>query len=232
MVPLSKINQMQNELLSDVFRLAKYSKNVSNDDKAKISNAVINGFGKLHLNAFNSTNTIMSEVVKYSFKLTHPNGTVTFVDISDVTGSIFKQIYIDESKLYNPDERGFTGSPSRILYDSDKISNDELKQRLDSINRFVDRSMEIMQHFDKLLSKDNPEEVNEYIISEFILDHKYNFLSYHVSKTFAGSSVKFTPETVDKMIVEVLTKKESAKLFNKEPDQATIILPKGSKSYA
>lgn len=229
MVPLSKINQMQNDLLSDVFRLAKYSKDVSDDDKAEISNAIVNGFGKLHLNAFNSTNTIMSEVVKYSFKLTHPNGTIMFVDISDVTGSIFKQIYIDESKLYNPDERGFIGSPSRILYDSDEVANDELKQRLDYINRFVDRSMEIMKHFDKLLSKDNPEEVNEYMISEFILDHRYNFLSYHMSKTLDGTFVKFAPETLDKMIVEVVNKKQSVKLFNKQPDQSTIILPKGSK---
>ena len=229
MVPLSKINQMQNELLSDVFRLADYSENISNNSKTKISDAIINGFGKLHLNAFNSTNAIMSEALKYSFKLTHPNGSTIFVDISDVTGSIFKQIYMNESKLYDTDTTGFMGSPRRILDNHDEIANEGLDLILTKINYFVDRNMSVMQHFDKLLSKDNPEEVNEYIIYDFILNNKYNFLSYHVSKTFDQSFVKFTPETVDKMIVEVLNKKESAKLFNKEPDQSTIILSKGSK---
>ena len=229
MVPLSKINQMQNELLSDVFRLADYSKDISNETKTKISDAVVNGFGKLHLNAFNSTNAIMSEAIKYSFKLTHPNNTTIFVDISDITGSIFKQIYMNESRLYTTDETGFMGSPRNILYDRDGITDEQLESILTHIDYFVDRNMSVMRQYDKLLSKDNPEEVNEYIISEFILDHKYNFLSYHVSKTFDQSFVKFTPETVDKMIVEVLNKKESAKLFNKEPDQSTIILSKGSK---
>lgn len=229
MVPLSKINQMQNELLSDVFRLAYYSEDISNDTKAKISDAIINGFGKLHLNAFNSTNAIMSEALKYSFKLTHPNGSTILVDISDITGSIFKQIYMNESRLYDTDTTGFMGSPCRILDNHDEIANEGLDSILTKIDYFVDRNMSVMQHFDKLLSKDNPEEVNEYIIYDFILNNKYNFLSYHVSKTFDQSFVKFTPETVDKMIVEVLNKKESAKLFNKEPDQSTIILSKGSK---
>ena len=228
MVPLSKINQMQHELLSDVFRLATYSENVSNDTKSKISNAIMNGFGKLHLNAFNSADAIMSEAVKYSFKLTQPNGSTIFVDISDVTGSVFKQIYMNESKLYGTGESAFMGSPRRILDNDYGIANEELDAILTKIDYFVDQNMSIMRHFDKLLSKDNPEEVNEYIISEFILDHKYDFLSYHVSQTLHGTFVKFAPEILDKMIVEVLNKKESAKLFNKQPDQSTIILSKGS----
>lgn len=229
MVPLSKINQMQHELLSDVFRLATYSENVSHDTKSKISNAIVNGFGKLHLNAFNSTNAIMSEAVKYSFKLTQPNGTTILVDLSDVTGSIFKQIYMNESRLYGSGENGFMGSPRRILGDRDEITNERLESILTKIDYFVDRNMSAMQRFDKLLSKDNPEEVNEYITLKFILDHKYDFLSYHVSKTSDQSFVNFAQETVDQMIVEVLNKKESAKLFNKQPDQSTIILSKGSR---
>jgi len=229
MVPLSKINRMQNELLSDVFHLANYSEDISDYTKAEISNAIVNGFGKLHLNAFNSANAIMSEAVKYSFKLTHPNGTTIYVDISDITGSIFKQIYMNESKLYATDENGFMGSPRRILGDRDEITDERLESILTNIAYFVNQNMSIMQQYDKLLSNDNPEEVNEYITSEFILNHKYNFLSYHVSKTSGQSFVKFTPEIVDTMIVEVLDKKESAKLFNKQPDQSTIILSKGSK---
>lgn len=229
MVPLSKINQMQHELLSDVFRLADYSEDISNDAKTKISNAIVNGFGKLHLNAFNSADAIMSKAIKYGFKLTHPNGSAIFVDISDVTGSVFKQIYMNESRLYATGESGFMGSPRRILDNHDEITNERLESILTKIDYFVNRNMSIMQRFDKLLSKDNPEEVNEYIISEFILDHKYDFLSYHVSKTLNGTFVKFAPETLDKMIIELLDKKESARLFNKQPDQSTIILSKGSK---
>lgn len=229
MVPLSKINRMQNELLSDVFHLANYSEDISDYTKAEISNAIVNGFGKLHLNAFNSANAIMSESVKYSFKLTHPNGATILVDISDVTGSIFKQIYMNESKLYGSNETGFMRTSSELLHDQPKITDEQLASTLYIINQFVGRNMSAMQQYDKLILPDNPEEVNEYITSEFILNHKYNFLSYHVSKTSDQSFVKFTPEIVDTMIVEVLDKKESAKLFNKQPDQSTIILSKGSK---
>lgn len=229
MIPLSKINRMQNELLSNVFHLANYSEDLSHDSKAEISNAIVNGFGKLHLNAFNSANAIMSESVKYSLKLTHPNGTIIYVDLSDVTGSIFKQIYMNESKLYGSNETAFMRTSSELLGDRDEITNERLESILTNIDYFVDRNMSAMQRFDKLLSKDNPEEVNEYITLKFILDHKYDFLSYHVSKTSDQSFVNFAQETVDQMIVEVLNKKESAKLFNKQPDQSTIILSKGSK---
>ena len=121
------------------------------------------------------------------------------------------------------------GTSSELLGDRDEITNERLESILTNIDYFVDRNMSAMQRFDKLLSKDNPEEVNEYITLKFILDHKYDFLSYHVSKTSDQSFVNFAQETVDQMIVEVLNKKESAKLFNKQPDQSTIILSKGSK---
>lgn len=232
MIPLSTINQMQQDLVEKAINSAEYERNVSNLIKKEINDKLIYQFGRLHLAAFQSAEAIHTEIMKYSLKLTQKTGNVIIVDVSDIDGAIFKEIYQNEANLYATPQNGFRSAPYKLLDTSNYgvISLNSFQATLERIDYFTNQSLDAMDRFDKQLSPNNPTDLNGYIVTKFIFSHINLFLRDHVSITLDQTFVKFSEEQIDKLTIEILNKQESAKLFNKEPDQATIILPKGAAS--